>query len=104
MKREAVQKRPLHQPHRILCGIPTAISYDMVKVGDCYGSVYELLDAQEFLTILENDKAHLDAHIQKFARAIKAMHRIEVDPAKFPPTKAGSLAAIQDGGMETLCF
>lgn len=96
--------RPLHQPRRILCGIslrkyrsgiPTAISYDMVKAGDCYGSVYELLDAQEFLTILENDKAHLDAHIQKFARAIRAMHRIEVDPARFPPAKAGSLAAIQ---------
>ena len=29
-----------------LGGIPTAISYDLVKAGDCYGSVYELLDAQ----------------------------------------------------------
>ena len=77
-----------------LNGIPTAISYDLVKVGDCYGSVYELLDAQDFLTILENDKAHLDAHIQRFARAIKAMHQIEVDPVKFPPTKQGSLAAL----------
>ena len=77
-----------------LNGIPTAISYDLVKVGDCYGSVYELLDAQDFLTILENDKAHLDENIVRFARAIKAMHRIEVDPAKFPPTKQGSLAAL----------
>ena len=77
-----------------LNGIPTAISYDLVKVGDCYGSVYELLDAQDFLTILENDKAHLDENIARFARAIKAMHRIEVDPAKFPPTKQGSLAAL----------
>ena len=77
-----------------LNGIPTAISYDLVKVGDCYGSVYELLDAQDFLTILENDKAHLDENIARFARAIKAMHRIEVDPAKFPPTKQGSLTAL----------
>lgn len=77
-----------------LNGIPTAISYDLVKVGDCYGSVYELLDAQDFLTVLENDKAHLDEHIRQFALAIKAMHRIEVDPFKFPPTKQGSLAAL----------
>ena len=77
-----------------LNGIPTAISYDLVKVGDCYGSVYELLDAQDFLTVLENDKAHLDEHIQKFALAIRAMHQIEVDPARFPPTKQGSLAAL----------
>ena len=77
-----------------LNGIPTAIAYDMVKVGDCYGSVYELLDAQDFLTILENDKAHLVEHIAHFAHAIKAMHRVEVDPVKFPPTKQGSLAAL----------
>lgn len=77
-----------------LNGIPTAIAYDMVKVGDCYGSVYELLDAQDFLTILENDKAHLAEHIAHFAHAIKAMHRVEVDPVKFPPTKQGSLAAL----------
>ena len=29
-------------------GIPTAISYDMVKVGDQYGSVFELLKATTF--------------------------------------------------------
>ena len=27
----------------LILGIPTAISYDVVKVGDCYGSVFELL-------------------------------------------------------------
>ena len=29
-------------------GIPTAISYDVVQVGDCYGAVYELLNAEDF--------------------------------------------------------
>ena len=39
-----------------LNGIPTAISYDIVQVGDCYGMVYELLEAEDFLSILKNDK------------------------------------------------
>lgn len=82
-------------------GIPTAIAYDMVKVGDCYGLVYELLDDVDFLTILENDKAHLDEHIEKFARAIKAMHQIEVDPSRFPSAKQGSLASVPM--MSALC-
>lgn len=75
-----------------LSGIPTAISFDTVKVGDCYGTVYELLDAQDFLSVLENDKAHLDNHIRKFARAIRKMHEIEVDPQKFLPIKQNSIA------------
>ena len=74
-----------------LNGIPTAISYDIVQVGDCYGMVYELLEAEDFLSILKNDKEHLEEHIKSFAQAIKRMHQTEVDPRQFPPTKAGSL-------------
>ena len=74
-----------------LNGIPTAISYDIVQVGDCYGMVYELLEAEDFLSILKNDKEHLEEHIKRFAQAIKRMHQTEVDPRQFPPTKAGSL-------------
>ena len=36
----------------LILGIPTAISYDVVKVGDCYGSVFELLNARSFSKIL----------------------------------------------------
>ncbi len=32
----------------LILGIPTAISYDVVKVGDSYGSVFELLNARSF--------------------------------------------------------
>ena len=32
----------------LILGIPTAISYDVVKVGDSYGSVFELLNAKSF--------------------------------------------------------
>ena len=31
-----------------ISGIPTAISYDVVQAGDCYGAVYELLNAEDF--------------------------------------------------------
>lgn len=72
-------------------GIPTAISYDVVQVGDCYGAVYELLDAEDFLTVIENDKEHLDDYIRKFAVSIGKMHRTEVDPLKFPDIKADSI-------------
>lgn len=36
-------------------GIPTAIPYDVVKVGDLYGSVFELLNAKSYAQLLIND-------------------------------------------------
>ena len=72
-------------------GIPTAISYDVVQAGDCYGAVYELLDAEDFLTVIENDKEHLDDYIRKFAVSIREMHSTEVDTLKFPDAKTDSL-------------
>ena len=77
-----------------LSGIPTVISYDVVKAGDCYGAVYELLNAEDFLTVIENDKEHLDDYIRKFAISIRKMHRIEVDPVQFPSVKAESLQMV----------
>ena len=44
----------------LILGIPTAISYDVVKVGDSYGSVYELLNAKSFSNILANEPDKLD--------------------------------------------
>ena len=38
-------------------GIPTAISYDIVQVGDSYGSVFEMLDAKSFAELLNNGES-----------------------------------------------
>lgn len=90
-KMDIIKMENERSTNAFLNGIPTAISYDIVQVGDCYGMVYELLEAEDFLSILKNDKEHLEEHIKSFAQAIKRMHQTEVDPRQFPPTKAGSL-------------
>ena len=66
-----------------LKGVPSAISFDIVKVGNCYGAVYELLDAEVLGQIIKKDKAHLYDHITSFAREIHSLHQIEVDPDEF---------------------
>ena len=44
----------------LVLGIPTAISYDVVKVGDSYGSVFELLNASSFSKILAEQPDRMD--------------------------------------------
>ncbi|MBR3348704.1 MAG: phosphotransferase, partial [Solobacterium sp.] len=80
---------------------PTVISYNIVKAGDRYGTMYELLDAQDFLSVMENDKAHLKEHITRFAMAAKAMNEIKVDPAIFPSMKSSSIHMLPK--LEGIC-
>lgn len=71
-------------------GVPTAISYDTVKVGDCYGVVYELLDAEDLLNVVRKDKAHISDYIREFALKMRSMHDIEVDDS-FDDTKTATI-------------
>ena len=65
-----------------LCGIPTPLTYDIVHVGDCYGLIYEYLDAKDLIKIMEEDKAHLVDYIKQFTQLMKHMHSIEIDSSK----------------------
>ena len=44
----------------LILGIPTSISYDVVKVGDSYGTVFEMLDANSFSKIITNEPEKRD--------------------------------------------
>lgn len=91
---EMISEESKKARNAFVAGIPTAIAFDLVKVGDSYGTVYEMLNAKELIRVLVEDKAHLADHIRDFARLLREMHRIEVDPAQFAPMKAASMGAL----------
>ena len=65
-------------------GIPTAIPYDVVKVGEGYGSVFELLNAQSFAKLVKNDTEHLDKYVELYVDLLKKIHSTEVRPEDMP--------------------
>lgn len=69
-------------------GIPTAISYDVVRCGTRTGIVYEMLDAQLFSAVIRDDVAHLDAHAATLAQVARTIHATTADAAVFPDLKA----------------
>ncbi len=77
-----------------ISGVPTAIPYDIVKVGDCYGTVYEMLGAKDLVSVITEDRSHLEDYIKLFAKTVREMHGIKADPEKFLPSKAASLQAL----------
>ena len=59
-------------------GLPTAISYDVVHVGNRYGLVYELLQAETLSDCIKREPQHLDEFARKFAQLFRQLHTIEV--------------------------
>ena len=68
-------------------GIPTAISYDIVKVGPSYGSVFELLRAQTMNDLLAAQPERADELVRSFANVMKTVHAVELAPGALPSAK-----------------
>ncbi len=75
----------------LILGIPTAIPYDVVRVGDGYGSVFELLNAKSFAQILKEDPSRLDEIVAMSVDLLKKIHATEVEPDSMPDMKATAL-------------
>lgn len=75
----------------LILGIPTAISYDVVKVGDSYGSVFELLNAKSFAKILASEPEKFDWCVKEFVAMMKRLHSTLVPTGKLPDMKETAL-------------
>lgn len=65
-------------------GIPTAISYDIVRVGSSYGSVFELLHADNLNDVLKENPDKFDELMIKYVNMIKSVHGVQTDSDDFP--------------------
>ena len=70
-----------------LKGIPTAISYDIVKVGDKYGSVFEMLKASTFMDLILDHPERTDEIVGRYARFIRDMHAVQMEPGELPEAR-----------------
>ena len=71
-----------------LKGIPTAISYDIVKVGDKYGSVFEMLEKSTFNDLMISNPDKKDKILEDYVRFVRKIHSVEMDPGELPEAKA----------------
>jgi len=75
----------------LVLGIPTAISYDVVRVGESYGSVFEMLDAHSFSSILDREPEKLDWCVKEYVELLKKIHSTVVPSGKLPDMRETGL-------------
>ena len=71
-------------------GIPTAIPYDVVQVGDLYGSVFELLNAKSFAKLL-NEGVSVEELAKESVKILKTIHSTILKDGELPSKKKEAL-------------
>ncbi len=67
-----------------LLGVPCAIAFDTVRVGESYGTVYEMLDAATVAQRIQEDPGRLEELAVACARLLKQMHDTPVPEGQLP--------------------
>ena len=73
-------------------GINTAIPYGIVRVGDGYGTVTELLNATSVTKLIRNDPEDLSEAAKYYIDMLKSIHAIEADDGEVPDMKETALS------------
>ena len=73
-------------------GINTAIPYGIVRVGDGYGTVTELLNAVSVTKLIKNNPDDMSEAAKYYIDMLKSIHAIEVEDGEVPDMKETALA------------
>ena len=87
---EEITKERERAKKAFILGIPTAISYDVVKVGDLYGSVFEMLDAKSFAELLQKGES-INKLVKQSVQILKQIHETKSIDDDLPDKKEEAL-------------
>ncbi len=75
----------------LILGVNTAIPYDIVRIGDSYGTVMELLDAESLSKMILNDPDNLEVPLKYYIDMLRQIHSTNVKPGELPNMKEKAL-------------
>ena len=76
-------------------GIPTAISYDIVRVGNSYGAVFEMLKSKTFNDMVNDNPDNIETILKQYVNFIKMVHGTEMDHGSLPSAKKSYLEQLE---------
>lgn len=76
-------------------GIPTAISFDVVRVGDKMGVCFEMLDCMSLKTVILSDRMNYHEYLKKYANLLKKINTTECFNPIIPNIKNSYLQKVE---------
>ncbi|MBQ1740422.1 MAG: anti-sigma factor antagonist, partial [Erysipelotrichaceae bacterium] len=79
----------------LVLGINTAIPFDVVRVGDKYGSVFEMLSAKSLTKLIVAEPENREKYVKVFSDMLKEIHETSVKPGLLPSAKEETLDRVR---------
>lgn len=79
-----------------LLGIPTAITYDIVKVNDSYGVIFEMIDADTLSQTINKQPENYDNLIKRYEEILEKMHSTQSNDPAIPSAKKVYINCIEE--------
>ncbi len=70
-----------------VAGIPSAISFEMVRVGESYGIIYEMIDARTLGETIAREPERLGEYAERMAQLLHELHATEFKPQTLPDAR-----------------
>ncbi len=71
----------------LINGIPCVIAYDVVKCGESYGIVFEMLKSDTLGHAMNNAPEKMDEYIEKYVALVKELHNAKIKDGEFTNIK-----------------
>lgn len=82
-----------------ILGIPTAISFGIVSVGDKYGAMYELVDSETISSYIVNNPGQVELYAKMMAELAHIIHSTEVTAEDGFPSAMDRVHDYIEGGV-----
>ena len=88
---EEIKQERENARRAFVLGVNTAIPYGIVRVGDGYGTVTELLNATSITKIIRKNPDDLSEAVKYYVDMLSCIHAVEVDEGELPDMKETAL-------------
>ena len=86
-----IEKERENARRAFVLGINTAIPYGIVRVGEGYGMVTELLEASSITQMIRENPDDLSAAVGYYVDMLKSIHAVEAEEGEFPDMREVAL-------------
>lgn len=93
---ETIEKERELAKQALICGIPTALSYNVAHVGECYGIVFEMLRAQPLSAVFSAHPEQYEQYVEMYISLLKKIHQTKGDREVFGSIKEIYFEAIEE--------
>ena len=84
---DQVERELMLSKEAFMLGIPTAISYDIVKVDDKLGVCFEMLDCESLGSVVTKNPDKIGEYVVKYAELLKTINSLSSDNPIIPSIK-----------------